>query len=104
MMPMPIHAPAAPRPIMRPIPILVYAWIMASSCIFSIFFPFVLGAGWFFWSVSVTLVSHGQVDDGEHHENESLQRDDQDVEDRPAHAEQRAEDRSGEPGRGPQPQ
>src|SRR5690348_2486678 len=104
MMPMPIHAPAAPRPIMRPIPILVYAWIMARSCIFSILFPFVTFVRVGFENASVAFVGHRQVDDREHHENERLQRDDQDVEDRPAQAERRAEDRAVEAGRGPQPQ
>ena len=31
---------------------------------------------------------HTQVDDGEHHEDEGLQRDDQDVEDRPREVQQ----------------
>ena len=30
MMPTPTHAPSAPRPIMRPMPMPVYAWIIAS--------------------------------------------------------------------------
>jgi hypothetical protein len=40
MMPTPIQAPAAPSPIMRPIPIPVYAWIIANSCSLSTFASF----------------------------------------------------------------
>ena len=40
MMPTPTHAPSAPRPIMRPMPMPVYAWICATSCSLSIGFPF----------------------------------------------------------------
>src|SRR6266540_3915756 len=40
MMPTPTHAPSAPRPIISPMPIPVYAWICATSCSLSIGFPF----------------------------------------------------------------
>ena len=52
----------------------------------------------------MVLVRERDVYHGEHHEDERLQQDDQDVEDRPGHAEDGAEDRAGEAGRGPQPQ
>ena len=52
----------------------------------------------------MAFVRHRQVDDGQHHENESLQRNDQDVEYGPADAQQRAENRADQPRRRPQPQ
>ena len=50
------------------------------------------------------LVRHRQVDDGEHHEDEGLQQHDQDVEDRPARAQDAGEDRAGKAGGGPDPE
>ena len=41
----------------------------------------------------MALVRHLDVHDGEHHEDVGLQRDDQDVEDRPAQPEEDREDR-----------
>src|SRR5258706_14374004 len=53
---------------------------------------------------SVVLVSHLDVDHGEHHENVSLQHHDQNVEYRPANPQDDRENRSKTAGRGEQPQ
>src|SRR5215470_2209684 len=45
MMPTPMHAPAAPSPMMRPIPMPVYAWIIARNCSLSTFSPFTSSCG-----------------------------------------------------------
>ena len=50
------------------------------------------------------LVCHRDVRHGEHHEDERLNHHDQDVEDRPAQAKDRARRGSGEPRRTPPPE
>src|SRR4051812_4810400 len=52
----------------------------------------------------VVFVRHRDVHDGEHHENVGLQKNNQDVEDRPAQAEQHAQAGPAEPRGGEQPQ
>src|SRR5712671_297894 len=52
----------------------------------------------------MVLVRHRDIDDGEHHEDVSLQQHDEDVKNRPAQSQDRAEYRAREPGRRPHPQ
>src|SRR5688572_29068821 len=94
MMPTPTQAPSAPRPIIRPMPTLVYAWIMAMSWSFSILI-FLSGDDSVMKTVgSVAFVRHLQVDDGEHHEDVGLEGHDEDVEDRPSEPEDDGRDRA----------
>ncbi len=53
---------------------------------------------------SVAFMRHREIHDGQHHENECLQYNDQYVEDRPAGAEDRAENRANQPGSSPEAQ
>src|SRR5262245_38717973 len=76
MMPTPMQAPAAPRPIIRPMPTLVYACTIAMIWSLSICFSF-LGTDCDRMEGSVTFVPHRDVDDGKHHEDIGLQHDDQ---------------------------
>src|ERR1700712_5568521 len=84
MMPMPMQAPMAPRPMIRP----------AASATKLMTCSIVSTPRDFWWltrkgkakagSVGVVRLAH--VHEGQHHEHEGLQRDDQDVEDRPGRA------------------
>src|SRR6266853_5765316 len=67
-MPKPMAVPSAPMPKMMPTASTVMAWICA---MFSIQLSLVM------------LVSHRQIDDRQHHEDEGLDGDDEDVEHRP---------------------
>src|SRR5690606_14686252 len=98
MMPMPIQAPSAPRPIIRPAAMAVKLWTLARNSIMveSPGNTVVEVKGWEAWSV--VLVGHRQVDDGQHHEDEGLQQDDQDVEHRPHPVEGDAEGEGGPAG------
>lgn len=49
----------------------------------------------------MTFMRHRHVYDGEHHENERLQNDNQDMENRPAGAQDGAKDGAGNPGGSP---
>src|SRR6478672_10511073 len=86
MMPTPTQAPSAPRPIMRPA-------ATATRPMSSMLTPEFGESGKESEkrraepAASVRVVGLADVDQGEHHEHESLQRDDQDVEHRPCPAE-----------------
>src|SRR6266853_6310211 len=71
-MPKPMAVPSAPMPKMMPTASTVMAWICA---MFSIQLSLVM------------LVSHRQIDDRQHHEDEGLDGDDQDVKHRPDESE-----------------
>src|ERR1043166_2367674 len=92
MMPMPTQAPSAPRPIMSPTPMPVYAWIWATSCNLSIDFSF-LGRLDFTNRISVVLVRHRDIGDGKHHEDIRLEERDEAVEKQPCGLRERAPDR-----------
>src|SRR5690606_20340056 len=98
MMARPRPAPSAARPTMMPIPRAVKAWTWASVVRMVAMVISGRGAlrvgrkGWVWISGfeavnSVAVFGQAQVDDRQHHEDEGLQRDHQDVEDHPAQAE-----------------
>src|SRR5688572_11526154 len=98
MMPMPRAAPRAPRPTMIPMATAVKPWTLAMNSMVDLRLKStrkVYGCserdtakGWS--ETLVMLVRHREVHDGQHHEDEGLQQDDQDVEDRPAGVEDHA--------------
>src|SRR5690606_38930444 len=121
MMARPRPAPSAARPTMMPIPRAVKAWTWASvvrmvSMVISGRDALRVGRkGWGGAGVgaeklelelepgtgagtSVAVFRQAQVDDRQHHEDEGLQRDHQDVEDHPAQAEHRAAEHADDAG------
>src|SRR5512140_178432 len=107
MMPMPIHAPMAPRPMIRPV-------ASATKLMTSMIAPRGTLVGWINekWKTrkrqrnggpSVGVVRLAQIHERQHHEHERLQRDDQDVEDGPGRAGDDVTDGQADAGRGQRP-
>src|SRR5690606_16171012 len=98
MMARPRPAPSAARPIMMPMARTVEAWtearaVSAVSMVFSGTDSWVgetVGTKGGANGGSVAVFGQAEVDDRQHHEDERLQRDHQQVEDHPAEAEHRA--------------
>src|SRR5512139_4132141 len=91
MMPMPMQAPMAPRPMIRPV-------ARATNATLVIFYSLLADSCGSFEKRSVAFVRLADVHQGQHHEDEGLQQDDQDVEQQPRGAREHMRDREEDAG------